>query len=109
MAGLGGRAPTDSTTGPVATERRGNAALTDRRGIDAPTPQPISARHDRCVQIGEAIVYQIRRPQAGSRRLIRSAASAARETANAASRNQPVLDPDLGKGALGDPPHPRRQ
>jgi hypothetical protein len=28
--------------------------------LDAPTPQPISARHDRCVQIGEAIVYQIR-------------------------------------------------
>ena len=44
-----------------------------------------------CVQVGEAIVYQIRRHQAGSRRLIRSAASAARETANAASRNQPVL------------------
>ena len=44
-----------------------------------------------CVQVGEAIVYQIGRPQAGSRRLIRSAASAARETANAASRNQPVL------------------
>jgi hypothetical protein len=45
-----------------------------------------------CVRIGEAIVYQIMRHQpAGSRRLIRSAASAARETANAPSRNQPVL------------------
>ena len=44
-----------------------------------------------CGQIGEAIVYQIGRPQAGSRRLIRSAASAARETANSPSRNQPVL------------------
>jgi hypothetical protein len=43
-----------------------------------------------CVQIGEAIVCQTRRPQAGSRRLIRSAASAATETANA-RRNQPVL------------------
>jgi|SRR3954453_21368557 hypothetical protein len=33
-----------------------------------------------CVQIGEAIVYPIRRHQSGSRRLIRYAASSARET-----------------------------
>jgi hypothetical protein len=43
-----------------------------------------------CVQIGEAIVYQIRRHQAGRRRLIRCAASAARETVDAVSSYAPA-------------------
>jgi hypothetical protein len=43
-----------------------------------------------CVQIGEAIDYQIRRHQAGSRRLIRSAASAAREAVNALGSYAPA-------------------
>jgi hypothetical protein len=55
-----------------------------------------------CMQVGEAVVYQIRRHQAGSRRLIRSAASAARETVNAPSSYAPAKGKSPELSALKD-------
>jgi hypothetical protein len=92
MAVLGWSVTTGSTTRPVATgaswQRGAHRSL---RLVMRPHRSGFQLETIVCVQIGEAIVDQLRRPHAGSRRLIRSAASAARETANAASRNQPVL------------------